>query len=181
MRQTLLILSVISLALSQCPNDLYCTMCVSAVCTSCLDSFVSSTGVCTAPTTAVANCGIYLNATDCLSCNYGFFLKDAKTCTAISIANCLKLVDDKATTPKCSVCASGKKANADGTCSSNSCSQSDCAVCSTTTVASLTVDVCAICNSGFAWGLTTLKCEKETTANCGMQTGTTCSSCKPGF
>ena len=174
--QKLLILTItLSAVLSLCPDDKYCTKCNATKCESCVMRFFDAAGLCTAPTTAIANCYGYSNATTCSSCNFGYNLT-ANACVKVGITGCLKSTGT-GTAEKCHVCEKGYKAETDGKCGAKTnCTISNCEACSTET----TTETCLYCKDDYVQLVNT--CIKENISNCQVENSSKkCIGCLPGF
>ena len=169
----LFLIATIAAQNGKCPNaDKYCLSCNSASCLSCVNAYLSS-GQCVAPTTKVANCVTYLANNVCSSCAPGYVLSSPISCTKSTIANCVAELASV-----CISCDAAKKPAADGkSCSTTACTDANCKYCSV----SAGIETCAVCNTGYAYDMTTFKCVAEKVANCAFQTGSTCSICDQGY
>ena len=142
----ILILALVFMGIhSACDNaNEYCSGCEadSAKCSYCVASYISE-GVCTAPPQTLDFCYSYKSATECLVCQFGYFLNDAGACQEIQTPDCA--IYNK-TTDKCTVCKDKMVAKTDGTCSSdNACEVSNCSYCET--VGGLSS--CILCDKGY--------------------------------
>ena len=137
------------------------------LCASCMDGYYldSTTKVCTLfPEPIIPNCNIY--AYDdifrwkykCVSCKDNFFLKDKKTCSAVTIdANC-DAYDTTANTTSCIRCKQAKLLT-NGSCTTDRTIVTNCNTYMTS------VNKCSICNDTYTLNTEGNAC-KKVTPNC---------------
>ena len=173
LKQVLFVLLAIS-TINSCGlfADKMCLSCLVNVCLVCDGGYPTTTG-CKTPSTAIANCLTYTNATTCSACKGGYSSKDNKTCTALTTENCYAGVLDV-----CTTCKSGKKYDtATKKCTDTACTAANCAYCSVIG----TAETCTECNSGYELGgITSLSCTKVDT-HCALRTILGCTMCEQGY
>lgn len=160
MQKLITILALVNALLAQCPdNDKYCAQCITTVnstttlsasgntttnstssgCRLCHGAFLGTSGICSAPATSYAHCVSYDSSSNCLACDYNYYLSSANQCTAISADNCAVYT----AVLGCTVCKSGKLIN-NGTCNNGNsgCAAPNCENCSA-------ANQCLRCNLGY--------------------------------
>ncbi len=151
-----------------------CAICALLVCSECRGGYYDMLGsACKTPSTAIANCSYYSDATTCAGCNDGYYLKD-KACTALTVANCAK-ADPLG---NCIACKDGKKYDTTTkTCTSTACTAANCNQCSVV----LTTETCVRCNSGYKLATSgTTSCVADTTG-CQYEALGMCGRCHDGY
>ena len=165
-----------------CPSDEYCLSCVETRCTNCFNTYPDEAGICQDPTTAVAYCSAYSNATTCSGCEPGYRL-NGNACTAVGLDNCHAsvMVDGQ---ERCVFCESGYINNTTThVCEEGDCTISNCRNCLRTVVGETTTTSCVWCEDDYILSATATSCVAETDATdeCWMLgTDGNCASCIPG-
>ena len=140
-KQILITILAISTITSSCATtkDTRCAACVIGVCVMCRASFFDMLSLkCKEPTSTLAGCRSYKNATECSACSSGYYMKSG-VCTEIVLANCNSANDQG----ECNSCKNGKKYDsATKKCTDTNCVTENCNACMVTG----TVEVCIECN-----------------------------------
>lgn len=154
------LMALFAALLAQCPdNDKYCAQCVTSVnstvtvgangnttsnsttssCRLCHGAFLGASGVCTAPSTRFSNCVSYDSSSNCLACDYNYYLSASNQCSSNPGKNCAVY------TPVlgCVAC-NGNRLVRNGTCDDNNsgCAADNCDICSA-------ANQCLRCDYGF--------------------------------
>ena len=142
---TLFVLTTVLMA--QCPdNDKYCAQCItvtstttvvgangnntanatSSSCRICHGAFLASSGVCNPPANRYSNCVRYDNSSNCLGCDYNYYLSATNQCSKNPDSKCATYN----TTSGCTACNGGKLVK-NGSCDNNndSCGVENCDIC----------------------------------------------------
>ena len=129
---------LLSLVLSgePCPNDKLCNKCHLGECQKCQYSYLDNVTKTCIPTDTVDKCLEYSSATECKTCERGFYLHAPRKCAEIPIPNCAEYRFDGPGhyTNECTSCFHGMKIKS-GTCDvDESCFIDHCNFCETKTV-----------------------------------------------
>ena len=77
------------------------------------------------------------------------------------------------------MCKDGKKNDAEGKCTDDDCTKSNCKLCHVAFSGEVSLEVCGWCNDGYS--VQEGNCITAPTANCLMASGGKCVSCAPGY
>ena len=154
------LLGLMTALLAQCPDkDKYCAQCITSVnttsvvgangnstinttysaCRLCHGAFLGASGICSAPATRYSNCVRYDSSSNCLECDYNYYLSGTNQCSSNPGKNCATY------TPVlgCVAC-NGNRLIKNGTCDTDNakCAADNCDICSAS-------NQCQRCSYGF--------------------------------
>ena len=128
-------------------TDKMCRGCANTTsCSLCTYGFVNSaTGLCQ-KSTSISNCLTYSAVGVCSVCEYGYYINTSGSqCTTIPLSGCDRLNDN--TLVSCQYCANRILVDANGTCNSVSCTDTNCKYC--TRNFTTNVESCDRCNDDY--------------------------------
>lgn len=186
MQKTATLLFLLTLTLTQCPNDEFCLNCEDSECEVCIYSYLDITNNQCVATDKVPNCTSYSDANTCLNCAPRYYL-DNNECLPIEIKDCIiahKVTDNVAgqniNTIVCLACAD-KMLITEGDCiPDNVCQLENCKTCARNYEKK---EVCIRCEDEYVLNPISGKCVTQTTENClALDENDTnlCGECVPG-
>lgn len=160
MQKIVALLVLVSALYAQCPDkDYYCAQCITSTnttttvggngnntvnsttstCRICHGAYLGSNGVCVPPNTRYSNCTSYDSSSNCVACDYNYYLSGTNQCTPNPDSSCALYN----TTQGCTACNNGRLVT-NGSCNSTSpsCGTENCNICNS-------ANQCLRCNYGY--------------------------------
>ena len=180
------ILFLVTITLTQCPNDPYCLNCENSKCEVCIYSYLDVKANKCIPTNKVEHCTSYSDENTCINCAPRYYLDNNK-CLAIPNKDCIiaqKVVDNVSgqniSAIVCLACAD-KMLITNGECSAEHlCQQTHCRTCSRGANNS---EVCIRCEDDFVMNPLTGECRTQVMKGClalDDKDTSACGECVPG-